>query len=84
MAHFLHAGEIGWVPDAEVVAGTNARTSALREDGCVDGYLPGQVVSSITGYLNAVADNIRHCGLHRCDSVEQSCSKHRSGDLPRS
>jgi len=74
MAHFLHAGEIDWVIDTEVVCGTNARASTLREDGRVHRYLPGQVVSGIASCLDAVTDNIRHCGLHQYCSIERRSS----------
>ena len=84
VAHFLHAGKIGCVLDAEVICGTNACTSTLREDGRVYRDLTGQVVSGIASYVDAVTDNICHCGLHPYGSVKQSCRMNRSGDLPRS
>jgi len=86
MAHFLHAGEIDWVTDAEVICGTNARASTLREDGRVYRYLSGRVVSGIASYLDVVTDNICHCGLHQyCSwSMAQSYRTNHSGDLPRS
>ena len=84
MAHFLYAGEVDCVLDTEVICSTNACTPTLREDGRVDGYLSGQVVSGVASYLNAVADNICHCSLQKCGSVGRSCRVNLSGDLPRS